>query len=66
MHPPRDDVIVQSSCGKNQTAACFAKGDGSLFTQCFVTDLFKEIVDSSWRCKEFTWGIVNCKTKHNG
>ena len=51
----RDDVIVQASCGSQETAACFESGEGSLFTQCLVNDTFDEIISSSWRCTDFEW-----------
>ena len=55
MVPPRKDVIVQASCGKDEKANCFSGGDGSLFTQCFVTNLFKRIVEPAWKCIESKW-----------
>ena len=55
MNPPRNDVIVQASCSSDEFAACFTKGDGSLFTQAFVSNTFLNVVNSSWKCKKFEW-----------
>ena len=58
----RKDVIVQASCDKHEKARCFTDGDGSLFTQCFTTNLFKKITHAAWiKSHKYEWIIENVK-----